>query len=260
MSAVPSESCPRCGAAASGNFCAACGAALTARSCTGCAAPLAPGARFCPRCGTAATGGAAPAPGGATGDRRPWLVAALLAVVAVGAVAWAASRVKSDAPPAMANAGNAEVPDAAGRAPNIENMTPKERFLRLSDRIQQAIETRDTARVAQFFPMAVGAFGLLPPGDRDVDARHHLGLLYAQVGEFALARAQADSILLEAPDNLFADYLRAMAATFAGDSALAGAANRAFRQHYDAQMQLDRPEYVEHKAVLEQYRRSLGAP
>lgn len=164
----------------------------------------------------------------------------------------------------MANAGNA-TGVAAGdsgtivRAPDISNMTPRERFTRLSDRITTAIEARDSNQVFQFFPMAEGAFTQLPDADRDVDARYHMGMLWAQVGEFVKAKGQADSIMQVAPGNLFGTYMYAMLAEFRGDSTAAQKSRADFRSHYAAEMKKARPEYKEHEPFLDSYRKGAGA-
>lgn len=164
----------------------------------------------------------------------------------------------------MANAGNASAvgsgdTSAVARAPDISNMTPRERFTRLSDRIQTAIEARDSNQVFQFFPMAEGAFTQLPAADRDVDARYHMGMLWAQVGEFPKAKAQADSIMAVAPGNLFGYYMYAMLAEFRGDSTAARKARADFRANYDAEIKKARPEYKDHEPFLDTYRKGPGA-
>lgn len=255
--------CPRCGAAASGNFCASCGNSLGPRACSACSTPLATDAKFCPSCGTAAAGGSG-ASGSTSGSKTPWLVAAILSVVAISTIVYSARSRNEPVGPDMANAGNA-APAGAGnstavtRAPDISNMTPRERFTRLSDRIQTAIETRDSNQVFQFFPMAEGAFTQLSATERDVDARYHMGMLWAQVGEFAKAKAQADSIMKVASGNLFGFYMYAMLAEFRGDSTAARKARSDFRANYDSEIKKDRPEYKDHEPFLDTYRKGPGA-
>ncbi|MEP6590898.1 MAG: hypothetical protein ABJC19_06930 [Gemmatimonadota bacterium] len=201
-----------------------------------------------------------------SGSPLPWIVAAVLCVVVIGGIVYSARSQKEPAGPDMANAGNA-TPAALGganasaaRAPDISNMTPRERFTRLADRIETAIEARDSNSVFQFFPMAEGAFVQLPAADRDVDARYHMGMLWAQVGEFPRAQAQADSIMQVASTNLFGYYLRAMVAEFKGDSAIAKQARADFLAHYDSEITKDRSEYRDHAPFLEQYRTGARTP
>lgn len=286
MTASSPVSCPGCGAAASGNFCAACGAPLGAQQCASCGAALSPGARFCHKCGAAAPGiPRAPGASGPVGrspagspdyhgmqalparDRTAWVVAGSMILLTIVAVAYFATRRSEPAVPSMANAGNA-VPgtaDAAGggaptvRAPDISNMTPREQYARLVARIARAEAAGDSATIINFTPMALGAYGNLPPGDRDIDARFHAALLQLRSGLVDNARALADTIMKESPDNLLGYYVRAQLATQGGDARKAQAARAAFGAHYDAEMKRDRPEYQANRPLLEQYRKGAGS-
>ncbi len=194
-----------------------------------------------------------------SGSPLPWILAGLLCVIVIAGVVYSARSKQEPVSPDMANAGNAATAgDVAAKAPDISNMTPRERFTRLSDRIETAIEARDSNQVFQFFPMAEGAFTQLPDSDRDIDARYHMGMLWAQVGEFPRATSQADSIQAAAPGNLFGYYLHAMVAEFKGDSAAAQKARADFLSHYDVEMKKPRPEYRDHAPFLDQYRKTVG--
>lgn len=266
---MTSTSCPRCGAAAQGKFCASCGAPLGPATCISCSAPLAPGAKFCHRCGSPAPGaGAAPAPFGNAvrtpqgNNPTPWIVAGILCVVVLGLIVYSTRSRNEPAAATMANAGNSvgtpsTVP--TGAAPDISSMTPREQFTRLSDRIQTALEQGDSTKVFQFFPMVEGAFLQLPEGDRDVDARYHMGMLWAETGEFAKGKGQADTIMRVAPGNLFGYYMFATIAGFQGDSAVARKARADFRDHYDVEIKKKRQEYLDHGPFLDQYRKGAGA-
>src|SRR5918999_5383308 len=95
MSSPTTTPCPRCSAAAEGNFCANCGAPLAGATCLTCEAALTPGANYCHRCGTptpsAAAARAAETPASQAGEARgfsaglPWGVAivAFVALVAL---------------------------------------------------------------------------------------------------------------------------------------------------------------------------------
>jgi hypothetical protein len=199
------------------------------------------------------------------------MIAGVLVVLVVGGVLYSANRRAAPDVPVMANAGNAggavtgiaDNPASScapsGPAPDISKLTPKERFVRLVDRITTYLEKNDTACVITFTPMALGAYGNLPAADRDIDAQYHAAMLEAQVGMLDNASALADTIMTTAPDNLFGYYIRAVTAEFAGDSAKARSARAAFRLHYDVEMKKNRPEYSEHRPFLEQYRTSEGA-
>lgn len=284
MTATSSASCPRCGTTASGNFCAACGAPLGTATCLSCGTPLAPGAKFCHKCGSP-LGRSAPSVDrtglspviSSEGAQRPsrentpWLIAGVLITLIVAGVLYSANRRSMPDVPSMANTGNAGNAVAGiadnptpgcvptGPASDISKLTPRERFVRLDARITTALEKGDSACVITFTPMALGAYADLPPADRDIDARYHAAILAAQVGMFDNARALADTIMIEAPDNLFGYYIRGVTAEFAGDSARAKAARVEFRAHYDTQMKKKRPEYAEHRPLLEQYRAGGGA-
>jgi hypothetical protein len=149
----------------------------------------------------------------------------------------------------MANAG---VSSAGGRPPDISNMTPRERFDRLFNRIMQAAEQGDSAQVAQFTPMALGAYEQLD--SRDVDARYHAAVIHLQTGDLAAARALADTILRESPGHLFGYVIRGTAARIQGDSAAESRAQREFLSHYQAEMGRKRVEYLEHEPVLQEFK------
>jgi hypothetical protein len=187
-------------------------------------------------------------------------------LLTIVAVAYFATRRAEPTVPSMANAGNA-APGAADagdggapavRAPDISNMTPREQFGRLVARIERAEAAGDSATIINFTPMALGAYANLPPGDRDIDARFHAALLQLRAGAVSPARALADTIMKEAPDNLLGYYVRAQVAAESGDARQAQAARTEFDAHYDAGMKQQRPEYQANRPLLEQYRRGPG--
>ncbi|MBK6496296.1 MAG: zinc ribbon domain-containing protein [Gemmatimonadetes bacterium] len=243
----------------------------TKRFCTGCGVALPNGVRFCSACGTpaggapaghaaqhvhAAAGGSA-APTAPT-QAAPWIVAGLLTVVAVVAVIYAATDRTSAEPPAMGSAAPAGGALGATAAPDISNMTPREQFTRLTDRVTAAAEKGDTATVFRFTPMALGAYTNLPPGDRDIDARYHTAMIQAQVGMFPEALALADTMLKEAPNNLMGFFVQAIVGDYQGKKAEAEAARAAFRKHYDAEIAKKRDEYEAHRPLLENFKTTPG--
>lgn len=269
--------CPACGASASGNFCANCGAALTSRSCAACGNDLDPAANFCARCGADASAGSragSPATAGRgrvptpASDRTPWIIATALCAITIAAVLYAANKRTPPAAPSMANAGNAvtgiaDEPGAAPtaqRAPDISNLTPRQQFTRLEGRIDSMLQHGDTTNVAFFMQMSLQAYANLPPAERDIDAQYHAAIRQAQLGSLDTARAMADTIMRESPNNLLGDVVRAMTGEFAGDSTAVRAARAAFRQHFDVEMAKKRPEYLEHQAFLDQFRQTTGTP
>jgi hypothetical protein len=256
-----SSTCPACGAAASGNFCSSCGASLTPRTCGSCRAELSAQARFCHRCGHPVASGARAGP---RSERTAWLVAGVLCVLLVGGIVYKVSGGAPAAPaPDMANTGAdsrnrtpaQQLPgeEMQGRAPDISQMTPRERFDRLFNRVMQAAERGDSLEVRRFTPMALGAYQQLE--DHDLDARYHAAVLHLQVGDLAPAYALADTILAESPHHLFGYLIRGTAARFQGDSAARARAGREFLRNYRAEMAANRVEYLEHKPALEEFRK-----
>ena len=234
--------CPSCGSSASGSFCSSCGASLGGRACTACRAELSPQARFCHRCGTPV--GASPR----SADRRAWAVAGVLCVLLVGGIVY---KVSSSAPqpvaPDMANAGN-----PTGRAPDISAMSPRERFDRLFNRIMQAAEQGASDQVAQFTPMALGAYQQLDTVD--ADARYHAAVIHLQAGNLLQARALADTILAKTPGHLFGYLIRGTAARIEGDRDAERRAQRDFLARFPAESSARRVEYLEHRPVLDEFK------
>lgn len=264
MTAPATARCPACSKPATGKFCTSCGAQVTPAHCSNCGAAAGPGARFCAGCGQRLFGDAsqpgaiAPARVSAGVTWNPWHVSALLGVVAVAAVLWAALRGGPSTGGDAANPPPVAAADA-GTPPDLSTMTPREQFTRLSDRVETSMEAGDTATVVKFFPMVEGAFANLPPGDRDADARLHLGLLRAQVGNFPSALAEVDTIVATEPNHLFADYLRAIVADLQHDTVAATRARAAFRTHYAAEIAAKRPEYDAHKRLLDDFLKTIPA-
>ncbi len=247
--------CPACGAPASGNFCNTCGANLGQRACAHCRAELSAQARFCHRCGKP-VGPATPS-ATARSERKAWIGAGALCVLLVAAIVYQVSTATS-APAAadMANAGSSSgLPGdrgSAGPAPDISAMTPQERFDRLFNRIMEAAGRQDSAEVQRFTPMALGAYQQLE--SRNADSRYHAAVLHLQVGNFAAARALADTILSQSPAHLFGYVVRGEVAKLQGDSGQLGRAQRDFLAHYRAEKAAGRVEYLEHEPVVEQFK------
>jgi len=246
--------CPSCGTPATGSFCSGCGTRLGRLACAHCQAELSPQARFCHRCGQPVDT-LARKPSAGRSDRRAWLVAGTVCVLLVAGIAYKVSRDASGPAAAdMANAGSsagaAATAGPSGPAPDISSMTPRERFDRLYNRIMQASERRDSVEVERFTPMALGAYQQLET--RDADARYHAAVLQMQVGNLPAARALADTIVKESPGHLFGYVIRATAARLQNDPAALARAQKDFLSHYDAEMRLNRVEYLEHRPVVEQ--------
>jgi hypothetical protein len=210
---------------------------------------VAPGARFCTHCGSAVTGVTPARPGPAI--TAPGIAVGALGVAALALVVWVIGG-------RGAAAVEAPVAQQGAVAPDISSMTPRERFTRLADRVQAALEAGDRAGVIQFLPMTEGAYSQLLPGDRDLDARFHIAMLRAQTGNPVGARAEVDTILAAEPDHLLAHYVRALLADVAGDTAAGRAARVDFARAYDAEIAKDLPEYTDHRPLLEQARQAAS--
>jgi hypothetical protein len=208
----------------SSSFCAACGAQLTS------------GARFCHRCGQtvgdAVFAAGAPAPGvtpvamQAPNQTLPWAVAAiaLLAFIALlagqrfnrgPATGAAVPERTADAPPAGPFAGGGAPAGAPGaeqavRAPDISNMTPDERALRLFNRVVSLAEQGKRDSVQFFAPMALMSFQSLPAPT--VLQRFELGRIAELANVKEIATAQADTILQASPTHLLGLSLASTAA------------------------------------------------
>jgi hypothetical protein len=261
--------CASCGTLASGRYCANCGAALTGASCATCSAELSPGAKFCHRCGAGA-GGASP-PRDSRTNSLPWIVAAL-AFLALFAMA--AGR-GFNAKPSNSIDGSANAlpqaglddrgadPDgqAAGiRAPDISSLSPQERADRLYNRVM-LLATQGKIDSVQFFaPMALTAYQMLSP--LNADQRYDMGRIGEVAGALPLAKAQADSILLENPNHLLGLILEARVAVLAGDSAQVHSYARRLVAAEKPELAKKRDEYVRHQDditnALQQARKSLA--
>ncbi len=215
--AVP---CPSCGTSSTGKFCSNCGSAMMGANCASCSALLTPGARFCHRCGTTVGGASHAAPARVPSGEKsvvPWVVAgaALLAMV----ILVAAQQGRSPAP-TIGDAAplGAEAPFAGGgavRAPDISNMSPRERADRLYNRVMTMAAAGKADSAAFFASMAVGAYESLSP--LDADLRYDYGRMAEMSGALPLAQAQADTILREQPDHLLGLILSARVALARGD-------------------------------------------
>jgi hypothetical protein len=212
---------------------------------------MAAGTSFCVHCGAAAAGAVAASGPAADGPAvTPWRVVSVLGIVAVVAVIWAltsrGSATTSGAQPATASAPTTGAPD-------ISNLSPREQFGRLADKIETAMAAGDTATVVRFFPMAEQAFANLSDSTRDNDARFHMGLLRVRVGHAPAALAQADTINLKAPKHLLASCIRAIVGDLQNETAAAAKARQAFRDNFAAEVATKRLEYEQHREMLDQF-------
>lgn len=254
-----SDTCPACGAAASGRFCDQCGAAIAA-ACAECGNPLPRGARFCNMCGAAA-GATAAAPVAAKPSPLPWIVASI-AVLALAAVLLVPrlSRDEAETPAAPGSTGGGPFAAAAPLgapqgapagnpgAVDLSQMTPREAADRLFNRVMTAVSNGDSAQAKQFQPMAVMAYQRVE--QLDADGRYHLAALHLVGGDWAAARAEADSLLATNPTHLFGLFTAGEAEARRGNRAAARDFYNRFLQAYDAEVAKGLPEYQEHSQGL----------
>jgi hypothetical protein len=238
--------CPTCAAPTSGRYCSECGAAVGDAVCAGCRSLLSPGAKFCHRCGTAV--GAQPTVAHkSSATALPWAVAAIamLALIALVAGQRFARRT-----PASESAGGqlaAGSPDGAIRAPDISNLSPRERADRLFDRMMR-LSSEGKADSVQFFaPMALSVYQSLP---LDADLRYDYGRVAEVAGESAIATAQADSILAADPNHLLGLVLAVRAAQLRGDSTAASGFRQRLLAAEPAESAKRLPEYERHQSDI----------
>jgi len=179
----------------------------------------------------------------------------LLAVTLVG---WVILKVNRGVEPAPPPAGRDQGPAAGFSSgdgpPDLSQMTGREAFLRLHDRIMGALEQGDTAQAAQFTPMALQAYGALTAAERDIDIRYHAATLMMGAGDLRGASALADSIGREVPGHLFVTMLRAGIAEGRNDLPAAQRAYRKFLADLPAQLASGRREYVDHRPLLDAFK------
>ncbi len=237
--------CPSCGAQAEGRFCASCGAPLEGATCRTCAAPLTPGARFCHHCGMPVTGPAAPELGRVGSGSLPWIVASIALVALIVLVAAQRFRAPSDsvAPEDATPLGPPMT------APDISQLTPRERADRLYDRIM-GLNARGRADSIQFFAqMAIPAYQALAP--LDAGERYDMGRIAEVAGIADFARAQADTILREHPNHLLGLVLAIRAERLAGNEPAARGFERRLTAAERNERRRNLPEYERRRADID---------
>ncbi|MEJ7812396.1 MAG: hypothetical protein WKG32_18445 [Gemmatimonadaceae bacterium] len=213
------------------------------------------------------TAGAAPAAHSAISAALPWTVAGIALVALIAMLAGQRFNARPggtlDAPlNALPQAGldGRGVADAGGapspiRAPDISNLSDRERAGRLFDRVMRLTQERDddSARFAAsgktdslqlFAQMGIQAYMLLEP--RDADVRYDMGRIAEVAGAPQLARVQADSILRASPSHLLGLALGARSARSMGDEQAARDFERRLLAAEPAEGRRDVPEYKAH--------------
>ena len=183
------------------------------------------------------------------------LGAGLMAVLA-GLVFWLS---RGSAPPAVTS--DAAGPEASTAStggpetpPDISNMTPRERFDRLYNRIMKSAESGDQNGVERFTPMALMAYQQLDT--IDADARFHAALLKLHTGDVAGAKALGDTVLIQHPGHLLGYIILGTAARWAKDEVELKRQYTAFLKHYDAELKTALPEYKDHARSLEDFKKA----
>jgi predicted nucleic acid-binding Zn ribbon protein len=207
-------------------------------ACPKCRTALGRDARFCHACGLPLGGSRRRAGAGFIG----WTAAGAATVALVMVV------VMRMGSPGQPPAQPALRPPAA---PDISQMTPRERADRLFDRIVDAAERGDTAEIARFQPMAIAAYDLL--AERDADARYHMGVIHTLVGNSGGARAQLDTLRSAAPSHLLGLMLDYTIARVEGDTPAQRRLYRRFADAYDAEIAKPQPEYQAHAAAIDAF-------
>jgi hypothetical protein len=152
--------------------------------------------------------------------------------------------------------------DASGgtRAPDISSLTPQERADRLYNRVMLLASQGKIDSVQFFAPMALTAYQMLSP--LNADQRYDMGRIGEVAGELPLAKAQADTILLENPNHLLGLILEARLAVLAGDTTGLHNFERRLVTAQKAELAKKREEYVRHQDditnAIQQARKSLG--
>lgn len=138
------------------------------------------------------------------------------------------------------------------RAPDISSMTTEEWAERLYDRIM-LLESQGKVDSIQFFaPMAIQAYQMLEEsqGSLNVDQRYDVGRIAEAAGGIPFAKSQADSILLEHPDNLLGLILAARIARATGNTPSQIELAEHFVAVKEREMASPRPEYLKHQTEI----------
>jgi hypothetical protein len=147
------------------------------------------------------------------------------------------------------------------RGPDISNMSPTERAERLFNRVMLLNTQGKTDSVLFFAPMAISAYQMLTP--MSADQRYDLGRIAEVAGALPLARAEADTLLLEHPNHLLGLILGARIATLAGDAPAQKQFESRFLAAEKSELAKKLPEYDRHQDditnALAEVRRSRGS-
>ncbi|HET7551373.1 MAG TPA: hypothetical protein VFK04_08780 [Gemmatimonadaceae bacterium] len=150
--------------------------------------------------------------------------------------------------PAAGGTGGAGVGVAPVRAPDISQMSPRERADRLYDRVMRLSEEGKQDSVNLFAQMGISAYQMLP--EQDADSRYDMGRIAEVAGAVPLARAQADSILAADPNHLLGLILAISTARATGDSASARSFEAKLLSAQSSELARNLPEYQRHEREI----------
>jgi hypothetical protein len=258
MSAGAKPYCPECGKPATGNFCQHCGGKLGGRFCNQCGAKAAPAAAFCNQCGSKIDGGGtgrrAAAAAVVGGQNLPWWIAgaAMFVLIVVLGI-----RMVQPGPPAAPAATGGPAGPLAGAAPDISNMTPRQRADALFNRVMGAAESGDSAGARAFIPMAIAAHDQARPLDND--GLYHLAVLNQTAGNLDAAVGTAEEILAAEPNHVLALGVAAQASIELGKTAEAAAYYERLVEAYPQEQQRALPEYEGHVTSMQLARSAAEA-
>lgn len=147
------------------------------------------------------------------------------------------------------------------RGPDISRMSPEERAERLFNRVMLLANQGKSDSVLFFAPMAIEAYRTLAPWTPD--QRYDVGRIAEVAGALPLAKAQADTILLENPNHLLGLILGARIASLSGDAVARRRYETRFLDAEKTETVKKLPEYERHQDdivnALANARRSVGS-
>jgi hypothetical protein len=149
----------------------------------------------------------------------------------------------------QAQLGEVPADQPMGRAPDISQLTPRERADRLFDRIMALHQRGRTDSVQFFAQMAIPAYQMVQP--LDLDARYDMGRIAEAAGLADFARAQADTILRADPNHLLGLVLAIRASRLAGNQSAATAFERRLIAAEPTERRRNLAEYARHRADID---------
>jgi len=149
-------------------------------------------------------------------------------------------------PGLAAGAGAPEAP-----LPDLTALPARARFDTLYNRVMRASERGDQGTVSRYAPMALQSYAELSAPD--ADARYHAAMVRLHTGDPGGAAALADTISMGQASHLFGFVIRGTVARLERDDARLAREQAAFLAAYDAEIAAVRPEYNDHKFILDQF-------